>query len=53
MTANELHAYRLNRNITQIDLAKILGLNVRTISRYETGKSKIPKSISSLLKFMT
>lgn len=52
MTGNDLHTYRLDRNLTQSAIASTLGLTTRTISRYENNKSKIPKVISDLLKLL-
>lgn len=41
MTPNDVLKIRKDRDLTQQDLAEIIGVTVQTIHRYERGKSRI------------
>lgn len=45
MNANEFKEFRKSNNLTQINLAEILDLTKTTIQNYESGESKIPKTV--------
>lgn len=40
-------------HMSQADLAKATGLSAPTVSRYETGKSPVPKFIDLALRWLT
>ena len=45
MTGKELKIRRITIDLTQVQLAEMLGVQKNTISRYETGDLAIPKAI--------
>ena len=44
--------FRVNTDITQLDLSTYLGVTTNTIYRWERGMHKIPKPIRLLLCYM-
>ena len=49
MTPADLRAVRQARGETQTELAAALGVDMRTIQRWEAGKSPIPVAVERLL----
>jgi transcriptional regulator with XRE-family HTH domain len=45
MTGKEFKIKRVTFDMTQADIAKELGLNSNTVSRYETGGLPVPKVV--------
>ena len=45
MTGNELRAARQRMLLTQIDLASLLDVTRATVSYYETGHAKVPRTV--------
>lgn len=45
MTGKEFKIKRVTFDMTQADIAKELGLNPNTVSRYETGGLPVPKVV--------
>jgi transcriptional regulator with XRE-family HTH domain len=45
MTGNELRAARLRMYLTQADLASLLDVSRPTVSYYETGHAKVPRTV--------
>ncbi len=45
MTGKEFKIKRVTFDMTQSDIAKELGLNPNTVSRYETGDLPVPKVV--------
>ena len=43
MSPDELRAYRVNKNLTQAQLAAILGCNERQVRRWEAGTTPVPR----------
>lgn len=52
MTGEELKKRRLAMDISQADLANVIGINVMTISRYERGILKIPAALIFAFKIL-
>jgi len=53
MTGEELRAWRLRYDLSQAELAELLGVGQRTISAWELGQRKIPVYIPVLLEYLT
>ena len=51
MTNQELKQIRLSMNLTQAELAKLLHVHVRTVSRWECGVWRIPEDKAELLGY--
>lgn len=49
MTKHEFRGNRSELNLTQQGLGTVMGTDIRTIRRYESGERPIPKSISILI----
>lgn len=49
MHPDSLTAARVTLGLTQAELARILGVNVRTPSRWETGATPIPAVVAKLI----
>ena len=49
LTPNDLKAWRLKHDLTQQELAWLLGVRHSTISRWENGKHSIPNYLFFLL----
>ncbi|NKZ02943.1 helix-turn-helix domain-containing protein [Actinomadura latina] len=47
--AADLRIWRLERNLSQAQLAEILGVDTSTVSNYESGTSKIPERKADIL----
>ena len=52
MTGEELRAWRLKHDLSQAELAELLGVNQNTISRWELGQRKIPNYMVILLNYL-
>jgi len=50
MTAAEFTAIKAKCGLSQSKLVKILGKSIRTISRYETGKTPIPLLVERFMR---
>jgi len=50
LTKEQFKTIRTELQYTQQELAKLLGVDTMTVSRYETGNIEISKTISILLK---
>ncbi len=50
MTPSELRIWRATHNLTQTDLAALLGVDVMTISRWERDERLIPAFLDLALK---
>jgi len=50
MTAAEFTAIKAKCGLSQSKLVKILGKSIRTISRYETGKTPIPLLVERFMQ---
>jgi transcriptional regulator with XRE-family HTH domain len=48
-SANALRAKRLARNLSQADLASVLGVSKQLVSQYETGHRKITPKAKRLI----
>jgi transcriptional regulator with XRE-family HTH domain len=46
LRATELRALRLDAGLTQRELARKLGMTIRSLSRYETGARKITRVLA-------
>ena len=47
MTSTELHAIRTSHGLSLADTAHILGVNERTVRRWESGTSPIPAGVAA------
>ncbi len=52
MNMKDFYTFRLNMNLTQEELAHVLGLTRVTIYNYESGKYPIPKAIQYAMKHL-
>ena len=52
MTPETFKAHRLAMGLTQSAMAKLLGLSMRQVIRYEMGHSVIPNPVGILLEFL-
>jgi len=52
MTGEELRAWRLKHDLSQAELAYLLGVRQNTISRWEQGKRAVPLYLPLLLRFL-
>ena len=52
MSGEELRAWRIKHDLSQAELAELLGLHQTAISHWESGKRKIPDYLSLLLLFL-
>ena len=52
MSGEELRAWRLKHDLSQAELAYLLGVNQNTISRWELGQRKIPNYMVILLNYL-
>jgi len=50
LTKEQFKSIRTELQYTQQELAKLLGVDTMTVSRYETGNIEISKTISILLR---
>jgi len=50
MTSNELKAWRAHWRISQSELAKLLGINIRTVAHWEAGTSPTPPYLDLALE---
>lgn len=50
MTAEEIKIARIKKGLTQLDLAKILGVKESTICRIETGRLEVGKKLNKLIE---
>jgi DNA-binding transcriptional regulator YiaG len=50
MTADEYKAAREELGLYNVELARKLGINLRTAQRYEAGGRRIPENIARLLQ---
>lgn len=48
LTAAELRQWRKRRRLTQTAAATVLGLNLRSIQRYEKGELPVPATVAAL-----
>lgn len=51
MTNAELKQIRLSMNLTQAELAKLLHVHIRTVSRWESGEWNISETKAELLEY--
>lgn len=42
--AADLKAYRFRENLTQVDLAELLGVSMRAVQDWESGKGTVPRA---------
>ena len=52
MTPEELKEWRLKYDLSQAELAELLGIKQQTVSCWETGTRKIPIYLSLLLDYL-
>jgi len=52
MTGEELRAWRIKHDLSQAELAELLGVGQNTISRWEQGKRSVPLYLPLLLKYL-
>ncbi len=52
MTGEELRQWRIKHDLSQAELAFLLGVNQKTISFWELGHRKIPNYVSLLLEYL-
>jgi len=52
MSSAELRQIRLQLGLSQMELAKILGVQQPTVSRWERGMSPVPKSAALVLRML-
>ena len=52
MTAETFYAHRTSMRLTQVRLAKLIGVSTRQIIRYEMGQSKIPNPVAILIDLL-
>ena len=50
MNASEYKAAREQLDLYNIELARKLGINLRTAQRYEAGERRIPETVARLLQ---
>lgn len=51
MTGKQLKDIRIKANLTQLELAKVIGTSQVCISKWESGKSKVPKIAIKTLEY--
>ena len=52
MTGEELRAWRIEHDLSQAELAELLGVKQNTISHWETGSRKTPYYLPLLLEYL-
>jgi DNA-binding transcriptional regulator YiaG len=52
MRAEQFHALRLRLDVTQVELARMLGVNNISVCRWETGVRPISRPIAILLRLL-
>jgi transcriptional regulator with XRE-family HTH domain len=52
VTPDQLKAFRTARKWTQRQLARELGVGLRTIVRWERGEARIPNMVGQLIQLM-
>ena len=52
MSGEELRAWRIKHDLSQAELAELLGVGQNTISQWELEKRKIPPYLSLLLDYL-
>ncbi len=52
MTGEELRAWRIKHDLSQAELAELLGVKQSAISRWETGKHSIPPYLHIVLSYL-
>ena len=52
MSGEELRTWRIKHDLSQAELAELLGINQKTISFWELEKRKIPNYMSLLLEYL-
>ena len=52
LTPEELREWRIRYDLTQDELAKLIGVSQKTVSHWETGARKIPPYLVLLLEYL-
>ena len=52
MSGEELRAWRIKHDLSQAELAELLGVKQSAISRWETGKHSIPPYLHIILSYL-
>lgn len=53
MTPNRFKQYRVLAYKTQAQYAELLGVNVRTVQRYESGEIVVPLTVAKLVEYIS
>lgn len=52
MTADEFKAWRKRMRVSLTQAAKIFGVNVRTVCRWQSGESRVPWTASEVARML-